>query len=423
VDDGGKFADVDLGSRVARVPFASVGWARPRGVGKWTPPPSKVSDVLRVGDIILVRIAELSPAPKPLEATLDQIPEVQGALVAIDPQTRRVVAMTGGYNFAQSPFNRATQARRQPGSAFKPFLYAAAMASQKYTPVSIVNDAPEAVRDPYTGKVWKPQNFEKGGYDGPVTLRQALTKSKNTVSVRLIEALTPQVAIDFAHRAGVLSPMPDNLTLALGTGEVGVLELANAYATLQSLGKFAEPLLLLRVTDAKGTILEDHQSAFEERIPPPVAYLITSLMKSVVEEGTAVGVKELARPSAAKTGTASEYRDAWFSGFTPDFVATSWVGFDNHDPLGNGETGAKAALPLWLQFMKGAEEGLPPRDFEVPPGVVFAQIDPATGLLAGASRPGRTEAFLEGTAPTAEAPAPGLVSPEQLLLEDKRRGL
>jgi penicillin-binding protein 1A len=382
-----------------------------------------MSDVLHRGDIVQIRIAEVVPAPKVLEATLDQVPEVQGALVAIDPQTRRVVAITGGYDFLSSSFNRATQARRQPGSAFKPFLYTAAMASQKYTPVSIVNDAPEAVRDPYTGKVWKPQNFEKGGYDGPVTLRQALTKSKNTVSVRLIEALTPQVAIDFAGRAGIRSPLPDNLTLALGTGEVGVLELANAYATLQSLGKFAEPLLLIRVTDAKGTILEDHQSVFEETIPPPVAYLVTSLMKSVVEEGTAVGVKELNRPTAAKTGTASEFRDAWFSGFTKDFVATAWVGFDNHDSLGAGETGARAALPLWLQFMKGAEEGLPVLDFDVPPGVVFAQIDPATGLLAGPSRPGRSEPFLDGTAPTAEAPAPGLISPEQLLLEDKRRGL
>jgi penicillin-binding protein 1A len=422
VDDAGKRAEIDLVSRTAQVFFSSVGWARPRGVGKWTPAPSRISEVIKPGDLVLVRASKLTPAPKPIEAVLDQIPEVQGALVAIDPVTRRVVAISGGYDFEVSPFNRATQAQRQPGSAFKPFLYAAAIASQKFTTVSVVNDAPEAVRDPYTGKTWKPHNYERGGYEGPMTLRQAITKSKNTVSVRLIEALTPPAVIDFARRAGIRSLLPDNLTLALGTGEVSVLEIGNAYATLHSLGKYADPITLIRVTDAKGTVLEDHQAAFEERIPPPVAYVVTSLMRSVVEEGTAVAVKELNRPAVGKTGTASEFRDAWFSGYTTDLVATSWVGFDNHDSLGVGETGGRAALPIWLAFMKGAHEGLPERDFEVPQGVAMVRIDPSSGLLAGTSLPGRLEPFIEGTEPTAQAPPPGQVDPNRFLLEDQRRG-
>ena len=421
VDNAGKKAEIDLVSRTAQIAFSSIGWARPRGVGKWTEPPTKISDVLKAGDVVQVRILKVTPPPQPLQATLDQIPEVQGALVAIDPKTRRVVAMTGGLGFELSQFTRATQAHRQPGSSFKPFLYAAALASLKYTSLTMVNDAPEAIRDPYTGKVWKPHNFERTGFEGPMTLRQALTKSKNTVSVRLIQELTPAAVIDFAHRAGIQSQLPDNFTLALGTGEVTMLEIANAYATFHSLGKYADPVMLIRVTDASGKVLEEHDAAFEEKLPPAVAYMATSLMRSVVEEGTATAVRELGRPAAGKTGTASEFRDAWFTGYTPDLLASAWVGFDNHDSLGNGETGGRAALPIWLSFMKAAHEDLPERDFDTPTGVTFARIDPATGLLAGPSMPGRLEPFIEGTAPTAEAPPAGQVNPDRFSLEAGRR--
>lgn len=423
VDDKGKFALVDLVSRTARIDFSTCTWARPRGVGKWTAPPKKMSDVMAEGDLVRVRIDALPKDPKaPLEASLDQIPEPQGALVAIDPSNRHVVAMSGGYDFTLSAFNRATQAERQPGSAFKPFVYGAAMDSRKYTPLSVMNDAPEAIRDPWTGKLWKPKNYENG-FDGPMTLRMALTESKNTISVRLIEALTPQVVIDFAKRCGVQANLPENLTLALGTGEVKPIGLANAYATLQSLGKYAEPITVIKVTDGSGKVLEEHQPAFTETIPPATAYMTTSLMESVVEEGTGMAVKKLGRPAAAKTGTANEFRDAWFSGYTADFVATAWAGFDNHDSLGRGETGARAALPIWLSFMEAAHQGLPIRDFDVPPGVEFVRVDPLTGLLAGGSVPGRMEPFLEGTAPTAEAPPPDAVRPEDFFLQDQRSGL
>ncbi len=421
VDDARKVASLDFVGRTGTVAFSTVAWARPRGVGKFTPAPTRMSDVLKPGQLVRARVLAV-PTGKPLEVTLDQVPEVQGAVTVIDPATRRVLALTGGYDFARSSFNRATQAHRQPGSSFKPFLYTAALQSQKFTAVSVLNDAPEAVRDPYTGKVWKPHNYDKSGFEGPMTLRQALTKSKNTVSVRLIEALTPEVAIDFAHKAGIHSEMPNNLTLALGTGEVSELEIANAYATFDALGKYADPILLVRVADVRGTVLEEHQAAPEEAVPPAVAYLGTSLMRSVVEEGTAGAVRELGRPAAGKTGTANEYRDAWFSGYTPDSVATVWVGFDDHSSLGAGETGGKAALPIWLGFMRAAMEGKPVRDFEVPPGVQTVRVDLSTGLLAGPHTPGRAETFLEGTAPTAEAPPPGEATPDRFLMEEPGRG-
>ncbi|WP_373691643.1 penicillin-binding protein 1A [Hyalangium versicolor] len=416
VDDKKGIARVDLVGRTAELSFPTVKWARQKGKSA----PSSISDVFEVGQLVRVRVLKALPAPANIEATLDQIPVVQGGLVVINPANRNVVALVGGYDFERSPFNRATQAHRQPGSSFKPFLYAAALGSGRFTPLSTVNDAPEAVRDPYTGKQWKPKNFD-GKFEGPMTLRTALTKSKNTVSVRLIEAITPAAAIDYAKRAGIHSPMPENLTLALGTGEVTMLEAVNAYATLQSLGRYAEPLLLLRVQTAQGKVLEEHTPAFEETLPPAVAYLAVTMMRAVVEEGTATAVKELNRPAAGKTGTTNESKDTWFSGFTMDWVASAWVGFDDATPLGSSETGGRAALPIWLDFMRVAHQGLPVRDFEVPPGIVQVRIDPATGLLAGNSMPGRLEPFLEGTQPTAEAPPVGTVDTSNFFLDDGKR--
>ena len=406
VDDASRTASVDFVGRTGLLSFSTVGWARPRGVGKWTPPPQKLSDVLAAGQVVRVRVLAAPAAPKPLEVTLDQVPEVQGALTAIDPATRRVVALSGGYDFRLSPFNRATQAHRQPGSSFKPFLYAAALQSQRFTAVSVLNDAPEAVRDPYTGKVWKPQNYERTGFEGPMTLRQALTRSKNTVSVRLIEALTPQVAIDFARKVGIHSPMPDNLTLALGTGEVTLVEIANAYATFAGAGRYADPVLLVRVSDASGTVLEEHQAAFQDATSPAVAYLITSLMRSVVEEGTAAAVRDLNRPAAGKTGTTNEYRDAWFDGYTPSLLASAWVGFDDHSSLGPGESGAKAALPVWLHFMKSATEGRPVTDFAMPPGVVLVPGGPDDGPSRRAARARPRRDVPRGHRPDVRGPGP-----------------
>lgn len=415
-------AVVDFVTQKAQLDLAAHGWARPRdAAGKLGPAPTKISALVKVGQLVRVRLGKALPASRMLEAKLSQVPAVQGGLVVIDPVDRAVVAMVGGYDFNTSAFNRATQAKRQPGSSFKPFLYGAAVADGRYTTLSIVNDAPEMIRDPFTGKEWTPKNYENG-FEGPVTLRQALTRSKNTVSVRLIQALTPQVVIDFAHKAGIHSELPDTLTLALGTGEITMLEEANAYATVHSLGKYSEPITLIKVSDINGTVIEEHHAAFEQVLPPAVMYLTTSMMRSVVEEGTATAVRELNRPAAGKTGTTQEHRDAWFSGYTVDYVATAWAGFDAPAPLGPGETGGKAALPIWLEFMRQAHRDLPVRDFEVPPGISLVRIDPVTGLLAGKAVPGRMEPFLDGTAPRNEAPAPGQIDPNDFLLHDGRRG-
>ncbi|MFT3706483.1 MAG: PBP1A family penicillin-binding protein [Archangium sp.] len=419
VDDTKGNAVVDLVGAKAQLDFAAHKWARRRDGPKVGNPPTKMSEVVSPGDLVRVRIGAALPASQLFSAQLAQIPIIQGALTAIDPVDRSVVALVGGYDFGLSAFNRATQAHRQPGSSFKPFLYAAAMESTKFTPISIVNDAPEAIRDPYTGKLWKPQNYEKGGFEGPMTIRTGLTKSKNTISVRLIEAIGPDAAIAFANKAGIHSTLPQNLTLALGTGEVTQLEIANAYATLQTNGQLAEPVMIIRVADQKGKVLEERHAAPEQVLNPAVAFLATSLMRSVVEEGTAVAVLELNRPAAGKTGTAQEFRDAWFSGYTADYVASAWVGFDDHEPIGPGETGGKAALPIWLGFMRVAHQGKPPREFQVPEGVTQVRIDPRTGKLAGNAVPGRNEWFLAGTEPTEETRA---VDPNDFLLLDQKKG-
>ncbi len=423
LDEKKNTALLDLVTQQAQLDLKDHAWTRPRDAsGKLGTAPTTIGALVKPGQLVRVRLGKALPASRVLEAKISQVPAVQGGLVVIDPTDRSVVAMVGGYEFGLSAFNRATQAKRQPGSSFKPFLYGAAVADGRYTTLSIVNDAPEEIRDPTTGKKWTPQNFERGGFDGPMTLRQALTRSKNTVSVRLIQSLTPATVIAFAHKAGIRAELPDSPTLALGTGEVTMLEEANAYATVHSLGRYADPLMLVKVSDQSGAVLEEHHASFEEVLPAPAMYLTTSMMRSVVEEGTATAVKELNRPAAGKTGTTQEHRDAWFSGYTMDYVATAWVGFDEPKPLGPGETGGKAALPVWLEFMRHAHEGLPARDFEVPAGISLVRIDPATGLLAGKAVPGRLEPFLDGTAPRTETSAPGQVDPNDFLLHDGKRG-
>jgi penicillin-binding protein 1A len=426
VDAEKNVAVIDTIGKEAELAFDAMKWARRRSetsVGEW---PKTVADVVAPGELVRVRLGRSLPASTRLEATIAQLPKIQGALLAIEPQRREVVAMVGGYDFSTSAFNRATQAKRQPGSSFKPFLYAAALESQRYTPITRINDAPVQVRDPFTGKTWEPRNFEKAGFDGPITLRQALTRSKNTVSARLIEDLSVDGLIAMARKAGIRAELPQSLTLCLGTGEVTMLEIANAYATLHSQGQSAEPIIIRSVAKRKEggqlQVLMAREASFEPAISPAIAFLTTSLMRSVVEEGTAVAVLELKRAAAGKTGTAQEYRDAWFTGYTQQYVASAWVGFDDHAPIGPLETGGKAALPVWLDFMKAAHQGLPELDFPLPEGVVQLKIDPVSGKLAGTSVPGRQEWFLAGTEPTEEAPRPGTVDPNDFLLLDSQKG-
>ncbi len=345
----------------------------------------------------------------------------EAAFVAIDPLSRRVLALVGGSDFEASKFDRAVQAHRQPGSAFKPIVYAAALGSGKVTLASVMLDTPELVRDPDTGAVWKPVNDE-GDFEGPITLRQALAESKNTVAVKLMLAAGAGPVIDLAHQLGIVSELPHTPTLALGAGEVSLLELTNAYATFDDLGKMAPPLLVTRVLDRTGKLLERHDIQGEQVLRPEVAYIMTDLLQSVItdERGTGHRARDLPGPLAGKTGTSTDPRDAWFVGYSRDLVAGAWVGFDDDRPLGR-EQGATAALPVWMGFMGKALKLRPPGPFPVPSQVVFARVDASTGKLAAPNdAQARNEPFIPGTAPTEVALPPGQEHGKDLFLRGDR---
>jgi penicillin-binding protein 1A len=347
------------------------------------------------------------PAPMALELG------PQAAMVVMNPLTRQILAEVGGYDFRPGGLNRAERAARSPGSAFKPILYAAAIESKRFTAASIVNDAPDVYAD------WKPQNYEKEEFRGPVRLRVALAHSINTVAIKVLDQLGLPAVKDMATRVGITSRIPDDVgkALALGAFEVHPLELANAYSTFVSGGWRGEPQLVTRLGQESIAAVPPVAT-----VPPAVAYVVVSLMRSVVTEGTAAAAAgKLHRPAAGKTGTSNASRDAWFVGFTPDLLAAVWVGFDDQHKLGRGEAGAKTALPIWIDFMTKALAGQPVRDFTQPPGVVVQRIDKATGLLPAPGRESGTdsfdEVFLDGTAPTETAPAPGQEqSADELLL-------
>ncbi|HYS07314.1 MAG TPA: PBP1A family penicillin-binding protein [Myxococcales bacterium] len=405
-------AVVELAPGIAgNLPFASMTWARPFKPERATPAPKSPADVLAVGDVVAVRVAHLETQRtssgtrvQRLELALDQTPLVEGAFVAMDLKTRGVLALVGGYDMALSSFNRATQAKRQPGSSFKPFLYAAAIDTGKYTPVTRVDDSPEVIVDPWTGKAWKPQNFEKDQFDGNISLRTALADSKNTVAVKLLLDVGLDRVRATASAAGLSSEIPQSYTAALGTGEVGVLEEVNAYATLASEGRRADPILIRKVRSRDGNVLLSVEPKFEEKLKPEVAYIVSDLLRSVIEDpsGTAHSLSVLARPAAGKTGTASEHRDAWFIGFTPSLLAGGWVGFDTHEMLGPAETGGHAAGPIWLQWMRAATAGQPVEEWpSPPPGVTQIQINRNTSCLAGDGDPYAVrEVFMAGSEPT-----------------------
>jgi penicillin-binding protein 1A len=460
-----KVATLDLGGARGTIPFSDVAWARKYNPAVGTAAPKRMGDVLRVGDIVLARVVpgrrsplDLALAGKLLPLSLEQVPRLEGALVAIDPATRGVRALVGGQDFARSQFNRAIQAKRQPGSAFKPFVWGAAVESGRFTPATVVYDTPDLYRDPWTGKEWKPQNFEKDVYEGPMLLRDALAHSKNTVSAKLVNALGVEAVIDFARRCGIESEMPRSLSLALGTGEVTPLELVNGFATLAAGGFPAPPVIITRVRDRQGNVLEETRplrppplpeaappspppegslgagmpeegatpppapapnvGRLPDRVRPEAAYVTVAMMKEVVQSGTGQAAKALDRPVAAKTGTAQEHRDAWFVGMTPDLVAGVWVGFDNHDPLGPHATGAGAALPGWLGFMQAAVGMRPATDFPAPPGVEFVRIDPKTGMLAAGGQDGVLLPFMPGTAPRQTSPEPS-AAPQNFFQDDR----
>jgi penicillin-binding protein 1A len=367
------------------------------------------------GDVVRVRVERASDDSL-LEVSLDQEPQVEGALLAMEPATGYVRAMVGGYDFQRSQFNRAVQALRQPGSAFKPLVYAAAL-DRGYTPASVVIDAP-VVFDDHSGKLWKPENFD-GEFHGPTRLREALTFSRNVVSVKIAQDIGVRWILSYLPRVGLSRPFPPNLSIALGSSEVTLLELVRAYAVFASGGYLPEPIFVTKITDHEGNLIEEKTPSAVPTLSPQTAYLMTSMLQEVVRRGTGRRARALGRPVAGKTGTTNETMDAWFVGFTPDLVAGAWVGFDEKKPLGRHETGARAALPLWLEFMQQALEAKPVSDFPIPDGIVCLHIDPRTGLRASAdiSDP-LLECFRRGTEPQRFAEPASALQPAEFFRGD-----
>jgi penicillin-binding protein 1A len=344
--------------------------------------------------------ARALPRPPPPTAVLARTPTVEGALVALDPHSGHLLAMVGGYDFGRSQFNRAIQSRRQIGSAIKPFIYAAAL-DRGLHPLTIRWDAP--VRFKTSSGIWAPHNY-KPEYLGPLTLRTALAKSINTISAQLTAEMGVDPIIELMRAVGVKSALPRSLSLSLGTADLGLAETAYALATFPAGGKLVQPLSIVRVSDSDGRTLEDHTAAGErtQRLSAETAYLVTDMMKGVVEAGTARKAQVLGRPAAGKTGTSTNYRDAWFFGFVPELLCGVWVGRDDFKPIGHDVTGGAAALPIWVDFMRAALHGRPVRDFPVPAGVVLARADPETGAPAApAARRSRLIPFRRGTLPPA----------------------
>ncbi|HTG01084.1 MAG TPA: PBP1A family penicillin-binding protein [Nitrospirota bacterium] len=323
--------------------------------------------------------------------------ELQAALLALDPSTGRILAMVGGRNFSASQFNRAWQALRQPGSAFKPIIYAAAL-EHGFNPSDMLDDSPLTIQVDRK-KSWSPENFTHT-YQGMVTVRTALAQSLNVPTVRLLEKIGIDSAISYAKQLGIRSPLTRYLPLALGSSDVTLAELTSAYAVFANHGIRTGPFAITSISDSTGRILFQNDIVPQQVTKPETAYLITYLLKGVIEHGTGWKARALGRPVAGKTGTTNDYRDAWFVGYTPNLVAGVWVGYDDQQSLGPKQTGARVALPIWIEFMKKALAYRTADDFTAPSSITFKQIDPRTGLLStDRCKLSIREAYITGTEP------------------------
>jgi penicillin-binding protein 1A len=387
--------------------------------------PTAVSQVLAPGDVIYVDPLYKEGNPVEGQYRLEQIPEVSGAMVVMDPWTGRVLAMVGGFSFDQSQFNRATQAYRQPGSSFKPIVYSAAL-DNGYTPSTVVIDAPIEIDQGQGGGVWRPENFSNGKFNGPTTLRNALRLSLNTVTVRLAQDIGMPLIGEYARRFGVYDELPNYLSYALGAGETTALRMVTAYSMIANGGRRVKPTLIDRIQDRYGHTIFKHDAREcrgcdapggwknqpepqlvdrrEQVLDAMTAYQITSLMEGVVQGGTGIALKEVGKPIAGKTGTTNEAKDAWFIGFSPDIVVGIYMGYDKPRPLGRGNaaTGGHLAAPIARDFMKLALADKPPTPFKIPAGIKLIRVDAKSGMRVGPGETGRgviLEAFKPGTAP------------------------
>lgn len=420
VNDDDKTVAVRLGSDQGVIDIANMDWARKPNAD--VPYHDKMikrpGEALRTGDVILVRLIGQRQDADQWDLALEQVPKVQGALLCIEAATGNVKTMVGGRDFKENQFNRAIQSRRQPGSAFKPIVYAAAI-DKGYTPATVVIDSPIVFKDEELDFKWKPKNYGEKFY-GPTLLRQALAKSRNVITIKIVQDIGLDYVIDYAHKLGITSNLNRDLSLALGSSGISLLELVNAYSVFNNHGYRITPCFVTRIVDRDGNELESFIPSKEKVIEPSTAYIITSLLEGVVQDGTGWRAKSLNRPVAGKTGTTNDLYDAWFMGYTPEYTAGVWVGFDEESSMGKFETGSKAASPIWVGFMERVLADSPVRVFEVPEGVVFSQIDASTGLLpVPESKETIFECFKEGTAPTEYTPKPGTVTePEQFFKMD-----
>jgi len=369
-------------------------------------------------------VVRVQPAGNKRQWRLAQLPEIEAALVALDPKNGAITALVGGFDFNRNKFNHVTQAWRQPGSSFKPFIYSAAL-EKGYTPATLIDNTPLTLAaEEAGGTAWEPKNYD-GSSSGPVRMRSALTKSLNLVSVRILQGIGPYYARDYIRRFG-FDPArhPPYLTMALGAGSVTPLQLAAAYGVFANGGFSVKPYLIDKVTDKDGHLLmqaspQKAGGSAPRVIDPRNAWLMTSMMQDVVRYGTAARAGQLGRSDlAGKTGTTNDARDTWFAGYNPDLVAISWMGYDQPRSLGRGETGAQSALPIWINFMGPALRGVPQTGWAMPAGIVAMKIDPATGTrfsetivdellgdLLGNQTPGIVEHFYQEFPPPKAAAA------------------
>ncbi len=378
------------GRYLVEIPKAGYAWTRKTG-----------QDFLAVGDLISVEITALDPSGESATGALEQQPIIEGALVAIDNQTGQIRAMIGGVDFARSKFNRARQAMRQMGSTFKPLVYTAAI-DRGYTPVSIIDDAPVAYPAGPGQPPYSPQNYDRT-FEGPITLRHAIEQSRNIPTVKTLESVGPAVVIDYARRFGFTNPMQPYLSLALGAAEATPLQATSAYTVFPRQGVHMTPYQVLRVLDRQGNVLEENRPRAQDAIRADTAFVMTSLLQGVASRGTAAAAAALDWPVAGKTGTMDDYTDAWFIGFDPEITIGIWIGYDEKKTLGRGETGATAALPIWIDVMKARLElrGREPRpEFAAPGNIVFVSVDRSSGARSSGDHT-INETFIAGTQPQA----------------------
>jgi len=393
---------VQVGPIITRLAFDDMAWAKRRLTGPDTAKDVIVNlnlkQVLKPGDVIEVMVKKVDR--EIVHVQLEQTPLVEGGLIAMEPGDGAIRAMVGGYDFGRSEYNRAVQAHRQPGSAFKPIIYATAV-SQGMSPASVILDAPVVYEQEQDEKTWKPENYGRK-FHGMVSLRDALAHSHNLATVRLLDKVGIKHVIEFAKTVGITSPLAADLSLGLGSSSVGLMELTSAYGVLLNQGIRAEPYAVLFVKDNAGKVLELAEPRAVAMISKETAYLITNMMEDVIQKGTGQAAKVITRPIAGKTGTTDEFINAWFIGGAPNLIAGIYVGFDDRRSLGETESGAHAALPIWINFMKEAFKQMPVVAFAIPEGVTFVKVDPATGLLEGEQEgQGSTvELFTKGSEPT-----------------------